>query len=322
MLLTLRAFAIALADILFTQPTYTEENYPDLTGKVVIVTGSTSGIGYKAAEFLLRQNAKVYICGRSKPEVEQAVAKLQAKYPDASLGCLSFDYSDLATIKDGVQTFLDQETRLDLLIHNAGVSFKGNEHKTVNGFYNCLQVNAIAPFVVQKHLDDILIQTAKASPPNSVRIVWLSSLATFWAPGQSGLQLDDVNFERNKRGEMPCYSQTKAMNFYEAYIWGLRHKDTGIVSVSAHPGLIRTEIARHANAIMQALIHRVSVDVKYGAYSVLYPALSPDVTTEDNGGFFIPYGKKGAARSGFVEMAAGKEGAEFWAWLEDVTCDF
>ncbi|KAK9470273.1 Env9p [Dipodascopsis tothii] len=319
---TLRASGIALADILYTKPTYTEADYPDLTGKVAIVTGSTSGIGLKVTEYLLKQNAKVYICGRSQARLDTVVGSLKTQYPNASLGTLAFDYSDLATIKPGLQTFLDEEKRLDLLIHNAGASYMGNEHKTVNGFYNCLQVNAIAPFVVQKHLDDILIQTAKASPPNSVRIVWLSSLAIFWAPGKSGLQLEDVNFEKTKPTELLCYGQTKSINYFEAYVWGLRHKDSGVVSVSVHPGLIRTELTRNANAFMKKIVHSFAADVRYGVYSVLYPALSPDITTEDNGGYFIAYGKKGVPRTGLPEMASGKEGEKLWAWLEDITSDF
>lgn len=105
-------------------PTLTEDNLPDQAGRVFIVTGGYTGIGYELAKVLYQHNGTVYIAGRSTEKAEKAIASLRQAVPD-SQGKLEFmhiDLADLKTIKPGVEQFLAKESRLDVLTNNAGVS--------------------------------------------------------------------------------------------------------------------------------------------------------------------------------------------------------
>lgn len=108
-------------------PTFTDKNLPSLKGKVHIVTGAASGIGYELAKILYLAGGTVYIAARSTARCEGAIEKLLSETASVKnddkgkLGTLVVDLGDLRTIKSGVESFLQKESRLDILMHNAGV---------------------------------------------------------------------------------------------------------------------------------------------------------------------------------------------------------
>lgn len=106
-------------------PRFTEKHIPDLTGKVAIVTGSSSGVGLQTVAILYSKNATVYLAARSSDKAAKAITAIKNSAEcTGSRGILKFlslDLSDLGSIKASAQEFLRQETRLDILIHNAGV---------------------------------------------------------------------------------------------------------------------------------------------------------------------------------------------------------
>lgn len=107
-------------------PTYTTTSLPSLKGKVHIITGAASGIGYEVAKLIYLAGGTVYIAARSTARCEGAIEKLIAETKSAKgekgrLGSLVVDLGDLRTVKGGVESFLAKESRLDGLVHNAGV---------------------------------------------------------------------------------------------------------------------------------------------------------------------------------------------------------
>jgi retinol dehydrogenase-12 len=112
-------------------PKFTDANLPSLKGKVHIITGAASGIGYELAKILYLAGGTVYIAARSTARCEGAIQKLLAETEDVKgnggkggkgkLGSLVVDLGDLRTIRSGVESFLAKEERLDVLVHNAGV---------------------------------------------------------------------------------------------------------------------------------------------------------------------------------------------------------
>lgn len=106
-------------------PTFTEKNLPSLAGKVYIVTGAASGVGYELAKMLYVAGGTVYVTARSKSRCEGAIEKISAetsgKKTQGMLKPLILDLADLTTIKPAVDQFLRQEARLDVLVNNAGV---------------------------------------------------------------------------------------------------------------------------------------------------------------------------------------------------------
>lgn len=110
-------------------PRFTDKNLPSLAGKVYIVTGAASGIGYQLTKILYLKGATVYIAARSQARCDGAVEQLLFEIESLDgngnvvgrLGTMVLDLSDLKTIRPGVETFLNKESRLDLLVHNAAV---------------------------------------------------------------------------------------------------------------------------------------------------------------------------------------------------------
>jgi len=107
----------------------TDKDLPSLAGKVYIVTGAASGIGYQLTKILYLKGATVYIAARSQARCDGAVEQLLSETNSSSaherirgkLGTLVVDLSDLSTIRPGVESFLKKESRLDVLVHNAAV---------------------------------------------------------------------------------------------------------------------------------------------------------------------------------------------------------
>lgn len=108
-------------------PTFTDASLPSLTGRVFIVTGAASGIGYELAKILYLKGGSVYIAARSTARCEGAIEKIISETASrdektkGKLGSLVADLADLRTVKSGVEGFLAKEGRLDVLVHNAAV---------------------------------------------------------------------------------------------------------------------------------------------------------------------------------------------------------
>jgi retinol dehydrogenase-12 len=110
-------------------PKFTDKDLPSLVGKVYIVTGAASGIGYELTKILYLKGATVYIAARSQARCDGAVEQLLSETKSISgdekthgtLGTMVVDLSDLRTIRPGVESFLKKESRLDVLVHNAAV---------------------------------------------------------------------------------------------------------------------------------------------------------------------------------------------------------
>lgn len=104
-------------------PTFTEKNAGNLQGKVFIVTGATAGIGYDLARLFYGQSGTVYIAARSSEKVNKAIKTIEASAPSSKgrLTPLLLDLADFPTVKKAAKEFLEQEDRLDVLVHNAGL---------------------------------------------------------------------------------------------------------------------------------------------------------------------------------------------------------
>lgn len=143
---------------------FTEENIPDLQGKVSIVLGSNTGIGKEVARILYARNTKVYVSARSEEKANIAIADIQ-KTTAASKGApifLHLDLSDLNQVKEAAQNFLAEESNLHALFNNAGLIPAPVEPppKTVQGYELALVVNCIGTFLFTRLLTPVLVPTA------------------------------------------------------------------------------------------------------------------------------------------------------------------
>uniref|UniRef100_A0A060T0Q0 ARAD1C17754p n=1 Tax=Blastobotrys adeninivorans TaxID=409370 RepID=A0A060T0Q0_BLAAD len=292
--------------------------YPDQSGRTWLVTGvSVGGIGFETSRLLLQAGvSKLWIAGRSPDKLDNAIKELRKEFANADVSPLIVDFNDLSSVKPGLQPLLSTATELHGVIHNAGMMATETDRTTKQGYDQQIGVNVIAPFLIQRFLDDLLIATAKNSPANTVRVVWVSSELHLLAPSKI-----DFSELKPKPGSMIArYGHTKALNVLEAILWGRKHRESGVLSVSLHPGLIRSDLGRDMGGLSKVFVGFISKPSIYGGYTEMYAALSPDLTVQDHSGaYIVPFGSVGSARNDLVKIGSGDDGDKVWQALTDAT---
>ncbi|KAI8955917.1 hypothetical protein F4801DRAFT_599143 [Xylaria longipes] len=161
-----------------------------------------------------------------------------------------------------------------------------------------LGVNCLGTWLFTQLLTPTVVSAAKASPPNSVRVVWvLSSAAEAVDPKKfvEGLPRNNqpaANDEYENRGSFLVYSLSKLGGYYYAAEYAARHKKDGVVSVSLNPRNLDTDFWREHGAITTCVLRKTLLyPPKMGAYTVFFAALSPDATIDKSGRFIAPWGQ-------------------------------
>ncbi|KAI9717899.1 MAG: hypothetical protein M1812_004426 [Candelaria pacifica] len=317
------SFAQKRSEFFPPKPTLTEKNLHDLSGKVYMITGGTSGIGLELARILYSKNAKVYITGRSPQSAFKAIEDIKS-HPSidtrpnkGELIFLKFDLTDLPSIKPAIDSFLRKETALHSVWYNAGVMNTPKGAKTVQGYELQWGTNVVAHFLLNLLLIPILRATAKVAKPNSVRTIWVSSLGhDLYSPPNGGINWEDINNEKGKMGEMECYGQSKAAGVILGYETGKKLGGDGVVSVSLNPGNLRSNLLRdEKNTVKKTLINAISYESRMGALTELFAGFSDQVGSE--GQYVIPWGRVGCVRKdikdGYTQQGTG---SKLWELLE------
>ncbi len=216
---------------------WTTSNIPDLTGKVMIVTGANSGLGFETAKEFARKGAHTILACRSLDKAEAARSQLVAEIPAASLDGMALDLASLASVRQFASDFSAKFDRLDVLVNNAGIMMSPYS-TTEDGFESQFGINHLAHFALTGLLIDCLRQTPGA------RVVTVGS-----SGHRSGtLDFDNLMFE-DGRDYSPAagYGRSKLANIMFAYELQRRLAAAGVdaLSLAAHPGGAQTNIGRH-----------------------------------------------------------------------------
>ncbi|KAE9372737.1 short-chain dehydrogenase [Stipitochalara longipes BDJ] len=277
-------------------PPFTEKDLPDLSNKVIFVTGGGSGCGLEFSKVVFAKNATVWITARSNVNGESAVKTIKASAP-TSTGQLSYvvlDLADLPTIKPAVEKFVASSSRLDLLMNNAGVMSPPKGSKSKQGFELQLGTNVIGHHLLTVLLTPLLLQTAKISPPGSVRVIWTSSIGSQSnSPKNGGIQWDDISFNHTSSGSynFTAYGQSEAGNIFQAAEFARRYPHSGILSANLHPGSLRTNLQRHHKFdLLFWIVGRTAYPMAMGAYTLLFAAFSPELK-QRNGKYITAWGR-------------------------------
>ncbi|GAA5938414.1 uncharacterized protein JCM15063_000729 [Sporobolomyces koalae] len=271
-----------------------ETDLPDLTGKVVVVTGGNTGLGEQTALNLHSKNAKVYVACRSEERALEAIKRINSKTLGTKdkLVYLPFDLTDLDTIKQAAETIKQQETRLDIVVNNAGIM--AWPYKIVNGvevqFWNHL-----GHFAFVHYLEPLLLKTARENPPGqSVRVVNLASLGHKLMTKPDFGSIDAAN--KSYGSTWKRYGQAKLANILYTHELQERWQQENIKVNSCHPGLISTElhrgpaasygkVAQWANKVQSGFL----MTIPEGAKTSTYLAGSREVDELDfRGKYFTP----------------------------------
>ncbi|OZJ01765.1 hypothetical protein BZG36_05305 [Bifiguratus adelaidae] len=181
----------------FGEPTYDPvKDIPDLTGKVAIVTGANSGIGYQTAQQLVNHGAKVYLAGRNESKVLVAIEQMQKENQTLRgknmANFLHLDLSEPKGVKAAADAFMAKESRLDILVNNAAAMNMGHFILDI-GLTDTMMSNYIGPWIFTTSLLPLMKKTA-ADPLADVRIVNVASQVHSIVPVDAKLDsVDDLN---------------------------------------------------------------------------------------------------------------------------------
>lgn len=314
------------------RPRLTEGNLSRQDGKVFIVTGGASGIGYQLATMLYRAGGKVYIAGRSEAKAQEAIKQIRSSVPDSS-STGTFDYlhlelDDLSSIKASAESFRAKESKLDVLWNNAGVSLPPVGSKSRQGHELQLATNCLGPYLFTQLVLPQLQAAAETAPPNSVRVVWTSSMMVDLSAPAGGIHIPDLTSPPTN-DQTKIYVESKVGNWFLASELAQDLGRYGILSLTQNPGNLKTNLLRHASTMMRLTSAPLLHHAKMGAYTELWAGLSPDLTTAQNGCYVIPWGRvHPSPRKDLVaalkpsEEGGTGQAAEFRDWCEKQTAEY
>ncbi|KAF3766564.1 hypothetical protein M406DRAFT_36913 [Cryphonectria parasitica EP155] len=311
------------------RPAFTEKDVGDLSGKVMVVTGANAGIGKELAGLLFSKNARVYMAARSEAKAKAAIESIQAAHPRSKgeLIYIHLDLADLTTVKASADTFLAREDQLHILFNNAGVMTPPQGSKTAQGYELQLGTNNVGSFLFTKLLTPTLVATAKHSPKDTVRVIWVASFAVILSP-KGGLDLNNLDYHVDQSQGVK-YAVSKVGNFLHAVEFARRYGagSDGVVSIALNPGNLTTELQRHHGWLVRKLISTfITYPPIHGAYTELFAGLSDQITAESvkTNNWIIPWGRSTSLERKDIVTAAkpttegGAGLAEaFWQWTED-----
>tara|TARA_B100001564_G_scaffold71462_1_gene56745 strand:+ start:214 stop:1119 length:906 start_codon:yes stop_codon:yes gene_type:complete len=283
----------------------------DQTGKVVIITGSNTGIGYHMAYGLASKGANVVMACRNLEKASDSRNKILKDFPKANIKLYQLDLADLDNIKYFANKFINENDKLDILINNAGVMIPPYS-KTKNNFELQFGTNHLGHFALTGLLLPLLEKN------DNGRIITVSSIAH--NPGI--IDFNDLNSERKKYSKWGSYSQSKISNLCFAIELDRRLKAGGFstISLASHPGYSNTELQRYS-ILWRILNVFFAMSAKRGAEATLFAATN-QIATE-----YIYWGPTGIiemrGRTGKAKInkkAQDKDTAKrLWSVSEEMT---
>ncbi|WSQ09046.1 oxidoreductase [Streptomyces sp. NBC_01231] len=253
---------------------WSEKDVPDQSGRVAVVTGANSGLGYVTARALARRGARVVLACRSEARGAEAGHRLAAEVPGARADVVRLDLADLASVREFADGF--SYDRLDLLVNNAGVMALPYA-TTADGFETQFGVNHLGHFALTGRLLPALLGTPGA------RVVTVSSTAH----ALSNIDITDLNSERRYR-RWTAYARSKTANllFTHELARRLAVHGSDVVAAAAHPGYAATNLQtagprmsgrRGSERFMRVGNRFFAQSAEAGALPTLYAATAPDV---------------------------------------------
>jgi NAD(P)-dependent dehydrogenase (short-subunit alcohol dehydrogenase family) len=245
---------------------WTRADIPDQTGRIAIITGANTGVGFQTATALASHGAHVVLAVRNLDKGNAAAATIARTTPEARVTIQQLDLSSLASVRTAAAKLRATFDRIDLLINNAGV-MGGPESTTEDGFELQFGTNHLGHFA----LTGLLLERVLAAP-NS-RIVTVSSAAHRL---RSGIDFDNLRGQRNYSA-VGAYARSKLANLLFTYELQRRLADHTTIAVAAHPGGSKSELARNSSAAVRIFSARLLQEAAMGALPTLRAATDPYV---------------------------------------------
>jgi NAD(P)-dependent dehydrogenase (short-subunit alcohol dehydrogenase family) len=252
---------------------WTESDVPDQSGRIAIVTGANTGLGFETAKVLAAKGAQVVIAVRDTEKGKAAAAQIVGNVPHADIAVQPLDLGSLQSVRAAADELKAAYPRIDLLINNAGVMYPPKQ-TTSDGFELQFGTNHLGHFALTGLLLDHLL------PVEGSRVVVVASIAHNI---RAGIHFDDLQWERSYN-RVSAYGQSKLSNIMFAYELQRRLATAAAntIAVAAHPGVSNTELMRHLPGTtlpgFNKLAGLVTNSPAMGALATLRAATDPAVT--------------------------------------------
>jgi NAD(P)-dependent dehydrogenase (short-subunit alcohol dehydrogenase family) len=293
---------------------WTTADIPDQTGRVAVITGANTGLGYETAAALADHGARVVLAVRDLDKGKDAAAQITAQSPDAEVALQELDLTSLESIRAAAEQLRSEHDRIDLLINNAGVMYTPKAN-TKDGFELQFGTNHLGHFAFTGLLLDRLLPVAGS------RVVTVSSVGHRI---RADIHFDDLQWERSYN-RVSAYGQAKLANLLFTYELQRRLASHGTtIAAAAHPGGSNTELMRNLPrwaAVVYPVIAPLMQDATMGALPSLRAATDPAVL----GGQY--YGPDGVGQTrGYPKLVGSSRKSHdvdlqrrLWAVSEELT---
>jgi len=254
-----------------TKTKWNSEQITDQKGRIVIVTGATSGLGKEAAHVLAQKNAEVVMAVRNSAKGEKVAAEIREANSDAKVAVMELDLGSLKSVKAFSDAFIKKYKRLDILINNAGVMMCPYS-KTEDGFEIQMGTNHLGHFALTGQLMPLLKKT-----PGS-RIVSTSSVVH----RNGAIDFNDINWESRPYKTAKAYGDSKIANLYFTYALAKKISGNGSnpMVTAAHPGWTSTELQRHSG-FFSFMNNFFAQNLSMGTLPTLLAATDPEANPGD-----------------------------------------
>jgi NAD(P)-dependent dehydrogenase (short-subunit alcohol dehydrogenase family) len=273
-----------------------------MTGRVVVLTGASAGIGCAAARQLAELGATVVPVGRNRARLDAVARRVRAAggtpgEPEVS------DFASLAEVRALAERLLAGHERIHVLVNNAGTVATGGAI-TADGHGKTFEVNHLAPFL----LTTLLLERLRRSSP--ARVVTTASSEH----SRGRLSIDGLDQDERRWGVLTAYRNSKLANVLFTRELARRLEGSGVVANALHPGGVRTELGRDLPLIMRVgwkVFSRTGVTPERGARTLVYLAASEEAA-DTSGGYFVNCRPAEVARQAADDSLA----ADLWRWSE------
>ena len=281
----------------------------DLRGKIAVVTGCNSGIGFETMRVLALRGCYVIGTGRTLEKAEAACQAVRGVTTPAQL-----ELSDFDSVVRCAEQIRAMNSPIDMLICNAGM--RGAERETVYGLEKHFVVNHLGHFILVNRLLDRLFFSWQG------RVVVVGSRAAYRSAPEDGIKFDDLRFRRDYSAGA-AYGHSKLANVLFSYELARLLKGTRITSNSLHPGVIDTDIARNVAPVLRAafsLFVKVSgKTIGQGAATSCYVATNPALGNI-SGEYFEDC--NAVTVGGDNHMHDREQASRLWVVSEELTRDY
>ncbi|KAI5819102.1 hypothetical protein BZA77DRAFT_385614 [Pyronema omphalodes] len=292
---------------------------PDLSGRVIIVTGGNTGLGKESIAALCKAGGKVYMGSRTESKALAAIDDIKKTLPNADLHYIQLDLISFSSISAFAKSFLEKESRLDILMNNAGVMAMPYS-RTEDGYEIQFGTNHMGHYLLTKLLLPAI--------PAGGRIVNLSSLGHNAASSGINIsaadhakQVDQLAAQLESSSTWTRYGISKLANILHAKELARRYPQ--IISVSCHPGVIISDLYKtfvgdsRIMGLGVSAIKCFATPVEKGALNQLFCATMP----VENGGYYVPVGRL-AEKAWWHEKPSrfakdDKLAEKLWEWSEE-----